>query len=164
MSRLDLANLPPVLQSVRTRPLFVMRLDVRRVIAVGATPGANRRVGIVAGGEFEGERLSGVVLDGGSDWQSIRPDGNTTLDVALVLKTHDDALITMRYPGMRHGSADVIRRMEGGEDVDASAYYFRTAPTFETADPRYDFLNRLLAVGVGYRPAGGPVYSVFEVL
>lgn len=164
MSKLDLANLPPALQSVHTRPLFVMRLDVRQVIAVGATPGTNRRVGMVAGGEFAGDRLSGVVLDGGSDWQSIRPDGNTTLDVALVLKTHDGALITMCYQGMRHGPADVIRRMEAGEDVDASAYYFRTTPTFETADPRYDFLNRVLAVGVGHRPAGGPVYSVFEVL
>jgi hypothetical protein len=163
-NKLDLESLPPPLQSVRTRPLFVMRLDVRPIVAVGATPGSNRRIGIVPGGKFEGERLSGIVLDGGSDWQSVRADGSTLLDVRLVLKTNDDALITMAYRGVRHGPAEVIQRLERGEAVDASTYYFRISPMFETAAPRYDFLNRVVAVGVGHRPAGGPVYSIFEVL
>ena len=87
--------LPDVLRSVRTRPLFVMRLDVRPLLMVGATPGGFRRVGVVPGGSFEGERLSGAVLDGGSDWQTVRSDGSTTLNVRLVLKTQDDALIEM---------------------------------------------------------------------
>ena len=164
MSSLELKNLPETLQTVRTRPLFAMRLDVRPLVAVGATPGANRRIGLVPGGTFEGERVSGIVLDGGNDWQSVRADGSVRLDVRLILKTYDGALITMTYGGLRHGPADVIRRMEGGEAVDASSYYFRINPVFETADPRYDFLNGVLALGVGHRQAGGPVYSVFEVL
>ncbi|MFM0133653.1 DUF3237 domain-containing protein [Paraburkholderia sediminicola] len=164
MSKLDLANLPHTLQSVHTRPLFTMRLDVRPIISIGNTPGLNRRVGIVPAGEFEGERLSGQVLDGGNDWQVVRTDGSTTLDARLVLKTNDDALITMTYMGVRHGPADVMGSLERGEAVDASAYYFRTNPMFETADPRYDFLNRIVAVGIGHRLAGGPVYSIFELL
>ncbi len=32
-------NLPEVLKSVRTRPLSVMRLDVRNLLIVGVTPG-----------------------------------------------------------------------------------------------------------------------------
>jgi Protein of unknown function (DUF3237) len=80
-------NLPEVLKRVRTQPLFVMRLDVRKLLIVGATPGAYRRIGVVPGGSFEGERLSGDVLDGGSDWQTVRNDGTTTLNVRLVLKT-----------------------------------------------------------------------------
>ncbi len=164
MSALELANLPETLQSIRTRPLFVMRLDVRPLVVVGATPGANRRIGLVQGGAFQGERLAGVVLDGGSDWQTVRADGSVRLDVRLILKTKDGALITMTYSGLRHGPVDVIKRMEGGEAVDASSYYFRINPVFETADLRFDFLNGALAVGVGHRQAGGPVYSVFEVL
>jgi hypothetical protein len=118
----------------------------------------------VAGGSFEGERLSGVVIDGGNDWQAVRADGSTTLDVRLVLKTQDDANIAMTYRGVRHGPIEVIERMERGEDVDPASYYFRTSPMFETAAASYDWLNRILAIGIGHRQLDGPVYSVFEVL
>ena len=47
-------NLPEVLRTLRTQPLFVMRLNVRRLQIVGATPGAYRRIGVVPGGSFEG--------------------------------------------------------------------------------------------------------------
>jgi hypothetical protein len=164
MSKTRFDDLPEVLRNVRTRPLFVMHLNVRPLVVVGATPGVNRRIGLVPGGSFEGERLSGQVLDGGSDWQAIRSDGGTTLDVRLVLKTHDDAMIAMTYRGVRHGPADVISRMERGETVDPASYYFRITPMFETAAGAYDWLNRILAVGIGHRSPDGPVYSVFEVL
>ena len=157
-------DLPETLRSLRSRPLFVMRLDVKPLQIVGATPGAFRRVGVVPGGVFEGERLSGVVLDGASDWQRVRNDGATTLDVRLVLKTNDDALICMTYRGFRHGPADVIARLEKGEAVDPAGYYFRTNPLFETAAAKYDWINRIVAVGIGHRRADGPVYSIFEVL
>jgi Protein of unknown function (DUF3237) len=61
-------GLPDTLQKVQTRPLFVMRLDVRPLQIIGATPSAYRRVGVVPNGVFEGEHLSGEVLDGGVDW------------------------------------------------------------------------------------------------
>jgi Protein of unknown function (DUF3237) len=157
-------DLPETLTEIKTRPLFVMRLVVPKVVAVGATPGAFRRVGVVSGGVFEGERLSGEVLDGGNDWQNVRTDGATTLDVRLVLKTRDDALVAMTYRGIRHGPADVIARIEKGEAVDPRSYYFRINPMFETSAPQYAWMNRILAVGAGHRFRGGPVYSVFEVL
>jgi len=157
-------DLPEVLRSVRTRPLFVMRLDVRKLQIVGATPGAFRRIGVVPGGAFEGERLAGEVLEGGSDWQTVRGDGATTLNVRLVLKTTDDALITMTYQGLRHGPPEVIARIDKGEAVDPASYYFRINPLFETAAATYDWLNRIVAVGIGHRRADGPIYSVFELL
>jgi hypothetical protein len=80
------------------------------------------------------------------------------------MATSDDALIGMTYQGIRHGPPDVIARVEKGEAVDPAAYYFRINPVFETAAARYDWLNRVLAIGVGYRRADGVVYSVFEVL
>ena len=157
-------DLPEALRAVRTRPLFVVRLDVPAILDIGATPGPNRRVGVVSGGVFEGERLSGVVLGSGADWQSIHADGAATLDVRLVLKTSDGALIGMTYAGVRHGPAEVMAKIASGQTVDPSAYYFRTAARFETAAPGYDWLNRIVAVGVGDRRSGGPVYSLFEVL
>jgi hypothetical protein len=157
-------SLPEVLKTLRTQPLFAVRLDVRPLVIVGPTPGGYRRIGIVPGGRFEGERLSGEVLDGGSDWQTVRGDGATALDVRLTLKTDDGALILMTYRGIRHGPVDVMQRMEKGEVVDAASYYFRTNPLFETSATKYDWINRVVAIGVGHRRADGPVYSVFEVL
>jgi hypothetical protein len=43
MSTLLSDDLPDVLKSVRTRPMFLMRLDVRPLLIVGATAGAFRR-------------------------------------------------------------------------------------------------------------------------
>jgi hypothetical protein len=157
-------NLPEVLKGVRTRPLFVMRLEVRKLLIVGATPGGFRRIGVVPGGSFEGERLSGEVLDGGSDWQTVRGDGSTTLNVRLILKTKDDALICMSYQGVRHGAPDVVEKIEKGEVVDPASYYFRINPLFETAAANYGWINRIVAVGIGHRRADGPIYSIFEVL
>ena len=157
-------DLPETLKNLRSRPLFIMRLDVRPLQIVGATPGGFRRVGVVPGGIFEGERLSGVVLEGASDWQTVRNDGVTTLNVRLVLKTNDDALIGMTYRGFRHGPAEVIARLEKGEVVDPAGYYFRINSFFETAAAKYDWLNRIVAVGIGHRRADGPIYSIFEVL
>jgi hypothetical protein len=50
------------------------------------------------------------------------------------------------------------------EVVDPTSYYFRINPLFETAAAQYDWINRVVGVGIGHRTADGPVYSVFEVL
>lgn len=149
---------------IRTTHLMTLALAVGAVQAIGATPAGTRRIGLVAGGTFQGERLRGTVLPGGADWIIVRPDGATTLDVRLVLETDDKALIGMTYRGMRHGPAAVMDRINRGETVDPSEYYFRTSVAFETAAARYGWLNRIVAVGTGRRPPEGPVYEIFEVL
>lgn len=164
MSTLTFESLPGPLKDVRLRPLFAIRLNVRKLQVIGEAPGGYRRVGVVFGGVFEGERLSGEVLDGGSDWQILRPDRVLTLDVRVVLKTNDGAMIGMTYHGLRHGPSDVLQRIDRGETVDPSDYYFRIAPIFETAADNYAWLNRMLCIGVGHRLPDGPIYSVFEVL
>jgi hypothetical protein len=157
-------NIPSALRAIATRPLLVMRLSVLPLQIIGDTPGGFRRIGVVPGGTFTGARLSGEILEGGSDWQSVRTDGSTALDVRLVLKTHDDALIAMSYRGVRHGPADVIAKLEKREAVDPADYYFRIAPLFETASKTYAWLNNITAIGTGHRFPDGPTYSVFEVL
>jgi hypothetical protein len=149
---------------IRTAHLMTLTLSVGGMQAVGATPNGNRRVGLVSGGVFQGERLRGTVLPGGADWIVVRADASTTLDVRLVLETDDRALIGMTYRGMRHGPTAVMERVSRGEAVDPSEYYFRTAIAFETASAKYDWLNRIIAIGTGRRPPEGPVYEIFEVL
>lgn len=100
---------------IRTAHLFTLKLTVAGMQPIGQTPTGNRRVGLVASGTFEGERLRGAVLPGGADWLIARPDGATTLDVPLVLQTDDGATIGLTYRGIRHGPPDVIDRLNRGE-------------------------------------------------
>jgi hypothetical protein len=157
-------GLPEVLRGIRTKPLFVFRLDVRPLQIIGGSEGAFRRIGVVPGGVFEGERLSGTVLEGGSDWQLLRADQSVSLNVRLILKTDDGALIGMTYQGIRAGAPEILKRIDAGEEVDPASYYFRINPLFETGSEKYGWLNNIIAVGAGRRTAAGPVYSVFEVL
>jgi hypothetical protein len=148
-----------------TRPLFTLLLDVKPAQVIGKTPGVDRRVGEISGGRFEGERLRGTVLSGGSDWQSVRPgDGAWMLDVRFVMQTDDGHLIGMTYRGIRHGPPAVLDRIARGETVSPSEYYLRASPYFETASEKYGWLNRVVALATGHRLKEGPIYQVFEVL
>jgi hypothetical protein len=155
-------DMPEVLMSVRTRPLFVLREQVPPLLVVGQTPNAFRRIGVIQGGSFEGERLSGEVVSG-NDWQAVRTDSCIKLDVRLVLRTTDEALIVMTYQCLRAGPPDIIEKLDRGEPVDPGSYYFRMNPMFETSAPKYDWMNRIIAIGIGHRLPDGPLYSIFEV-
>jgi len=157
------SQLPESLRAVRTRPLFLLREAVPPLLVVGDTPNGFRRIGLVRGGSFEGERLSGEVVSG-NDWQTVRPDSCTKLDVRLILRTTDGALIVMTYTVLRAGPPDVMEKLDKGEAPDPASYYFRMSPMFETSSKKYDWINRIISVGVGNRLADGPIYSVFEVL
>jgi hypothetical protein len=159
----SLTQLPESMRNITTRPLFVLRETVPPLLIVGATPNGFRRIGLVQGGSFEGERLAGEVVSG-NDWQTVRADSCTKLDVRLILRTTDDALIVMTYTVLRAGPPDVMEKLDRGEAPDPSTYYFRMSPLFETSAGKYDWMNRIISVGVGNRLADGPVYSVFEVI
>jgi hypothetical protein len=150
--------------TLRLQPLFIFHIEVKPPSIIGATPGHDRRIGEIAGGRFEGERMRGKILSGGSDWQSLRNDATTTLNVRLVLETDDGALIAMTYLGMRHGPKEVMDRLARGESVSPSEYYMRATPYYETASEKYGWLNRIVSVAYGHRMAGGAIYQVFEVL
>jgi hypothetical protein len=150
---------------IQTRPLFTLTLQVPSIVDLGATPNGHRRIATVSGGTFKGERMNGTVLaPPGGDWILVRADGTVVLDVRLTLETDDKQLVYMSYRGLRHGPKDVIARLNAGEAVDPSKYYFRSTPVFETASQKYDWLNRIIAVATGRREASGPIYEVFEVL
>lgn len=149
---------------LRSALLFTMHAELGAIRDVGATPGGRRRVVDVTGGRFDGDELRGRILPGGGDWTVLRPDGVLMLDVRITLETDDGHLVYMTYRGMRHGPQWVIDRLNKGEKVDPSEYYFRSTPYFETASEKYGFLNRIVCVGVGRREPRGPVYDVFQIL
>lgn len=137
--------------SMQTRPLMTLRLLTAPTQELGAGPHGTRLVFPIIGGTFVGERLRGEVLQGGADWVIRRADGVLELDLRATLRTDDGALVHMTFEGLRDDDAP------GGP-------YFRTLPRFDTAVPRYAFLNRMLAVGVGEIRDGLPVHELFELL
>ena len=136
---------------MRTRPLMALRLTTAPTQNVGAAPHGTPIIYPITGGSFEGDRLRGQVLPGGADWTVKRPDGVVELDLRITLATDDGALVHMTFEGIR-------------DDAAPGAPYFRTLPRFETAEPKYSFLNRLLAVGVGEIGVDGPVHLIEEIL
>jgi Protein of unknown function (DUF3237) len=159
----EIGALPEVLTRIRVRHLFQLHEAVPPLYVIGPTPNGFRRIGVVAGGAFEGERLSGEVVTG-NDWQDVRSDDCTKLDVRLLLKTMDGALIAMTYHCLRAGSAEILAKLDRGEAIDPATYYFRFTALFETSAAEYGWLNRIVAVGIGERLADGPHYNVFEIL
>lgn len=117
---------------------------------LGETPRGRRRVVYLTEGHFSGPRLNGTVVPGGGDCALVRADGVFEADVRLLLQCDDGAQILMTYRGLMHATPEALNRLLRREPgVGPDDYYFRTAIFFETADPRYEWLNRILAVGVG---------------
>ena len=149
---------------IRTKPLFVLTLKDIDILPVGSSPGAHRLIGVVGGGTFEGDRARGTVLPGGNDWIIARADGTWAIDVRLPLKTDDGAMIGMSYKGVRLAVPEVLERVKRGETVDRAEFYIRMASTFETSAPKYDWINRVIGLGLGRPVPRGMVYEVFELV
>jgi len=149
---------------LKTEYLFTITVTVDTLHDVGAMPAGTRHIDMLGGGHFEGPRLKGEVLPGGMDQKLFRSDGAMNPNVRLVLKTDDGALIYMHYTGVRYGTPEVMERIAAGETVDPSEYYLRNTPYFETASDKYDWLNRIVSVGVGRRMPDHAAYDIFEIL
>ena len=153
------------MSQLKSEFLFQIDITIAPPRPLGATPFGERRIVTVTGGSFEGPRLRGTVVpNSGGDWILVRADGATQLDVRVTLETDDGALIYMTYRGIRTGPAEVIERVNRGEPVDSSEYYFRTTPWFETGSEKYGWLNRIVCVALGERQATGPRYRVYQIL
>ncbi|MET8992619.1 DUF3237 domain-containing protein [Nonomuraea wenchangensis] len=142
-------------------PLARFHVELDPMLDLGETHWGNRRVVAIAGGSFDGPRLSGRVLPGGADWQVVHADGTISIDTRYTLRTHDGAHLYITTSGVRHGPPEVLDRLVRGEDVDPADYYFRLFCRFETGDERYHWLNRTLAVASAARAASAVRYDAY---
>lgn len=149
---------------LRSEFLFSLTAGVAPPQIVGPSPAGYRRIIPVPGGSFEGPKLRGSVLASGGDWMLVRSDGVAQVDARITLQTDDSEIIFMRYSGFAHGPKEVMDRLGRGEAVDPTAYYLRVTPLFETAAPKYAWLNRIIAIGTGQRLPQGVAYDIYEIL
>ena len=133
-------------------PLTTIDITFREAISVGAGPAGDRLVGELATFEMTGERLTAHLRGvAAADWAVVSPDAVLSPDVRVTVETGDGAIIYVTYQGrvdMTHGWAACVPYVAG---------------RFETADPRYSWLNTVLAVGKGQVVESGLRYEWHEV-
>lgn len=159
---------PPALAS---RHLCTVEFEVSGgLIAIGASPFGEQRLGYITGGRFFGARINGIVLPGGGNWsRSGRLDDGAsvgTFDARAVWQADDGDLIYLSYTGRSIITDDVRAAFAdpAAPAVDPSRYYLRIAPVFETASAKYGWLNGVLAVGVGERTDFGVRHVIHEII
>jgi Protein of unknown function (DUF3237) len=137
-------------QKLESGFLYKINLLLDAPFDIGKLPIGKRVIYPVKGGSFEGPELKGKVQAFGADWV-LRLDSVTTkLDVRLLLETEDGQLISNTYSGIVYNNPD-------------GTTYWRIMPVFETSSKKYEWLNYLLAVGVGSFSKGGVSYEVFAI-
>lgn len=117
----------------------------------GEIEGLRKRFIPVTGGTVFGPRLSGRVLSGGGDWQSIASGGLAHVQARYSIETTDGTVIGVTNSGVRTASAEVMEKLVAGIEVGPDEYYFRTSPVFEVESGPHEWLRRHLFVARGIR-------------
>lgn len=141
-----------------------LKIEVTGTYMLGGTPLGQRRLDRLDKGHFKGPKIQAEIMAGGMDLLLGGSDGAVRPDVRLVLKLDDGETLLIVYRGVRHGTPEVMERIAKGEPVPPNEYYLRTGLVFETASRKYDWMNRIVGVGVGRRAPGAAIYDVFEIL
>jgi hypothetical protein len=129
-------------------PLATVRVTRGEVHRLGATAFHRRVIGGIARGRWDGERIQADIVAPGGDWALPSSDGRLMLlDVRQTLRTDDGALVYVTYQGR----------------CDRERGTYTVAPTFETDDERYAWLNGVQAIGQGRTEGDDIVYEMFEV-
>jgi hypothetical protein len=143
--------------------LMTYRADLKPPVDVGTGPSGTRQIFDVTGGSFEGPQLKGKILSSGADWLLLGADGIGRLDVRATFETHDGAHIYMQYYGVIAMDAKIVEALAAGRETQYGDTYFMTQPRFETGDPRYAWLNSVVAVAEGRALPSAVEYRVYQV-
>jgi hypothetical protein len=129
---------------------FEARVDVAPPEHIGHAGSAMLGFTPITGGTVSGPRLNGTVVAGGGDWAIAREGVAVDLDARYLIRADDGALIDIVNRGFWVASDEVNERVEAGEPVDPSEFYFRTQPVFRTGAPQHSWLTHTVFVGMAY--------------
>ena len=131
-------------------PMGTITAQLGDMIDVGAGPKGARLVVDVSEATLTSDRVNATLAtNDAADWLTMGADGQGCLDVRFTLKTDDGAYIYVEYGGR----------------ADMGSGLIVAAPTFQTGDERYAWLNTVQAVGAGQLDAetGHLEYTMYEV-
>lgn len=151
------------MRNVSTEFLFNMTAIIGEPVELGMTPAGHVSFQHAIGGRIEGPRIKGEVLPVGGDRVLLRTDGTAELNVQVLIRTDDAQTVYMNYRGLVVATPQMWAQFAAGEHVDPNTYYWRIAPLFETGAVQYQWLNRMVSVGIGQMTAGTVIYDVHAV-
>jgi hypothetical protein len=125
--------------AISLAPLGTLRFRMIDSTRIAATPHGTRVIVTFGDLVFEGDQLKAKQRGPlAGDWLAVGPEGTASLDIRFVLETADGALIYVSALG----------RTDAAEFAKSGGPMYLT-PVFETADPKYAWLNRVQAVAKG---------------
>ncbi len=146
---------------VELLPFLKFFVEVGPLVDLGSIGGNRRRMVPITGGIVSGSH-AGTILPGGADWQELAEDGQLNIAARYVLSL-TEGLVEVDSRGLRHASPEILARLDRGEPVSKSDYYFRTAIRFRTAAGPLAYLNSILAVSVGKRLARSVNLDIYRI-
>jgi hypothetical protein len=145
------------------RRFCTLEVEVGAPLDVGQGRFGQRRIVPILGGRVSGPEISGKILTGGADWQTIAEDGLAELNARYAFETDDGAIVEIINYGFRHASRDVAKRLAAGESVTPDSYYMRSMAKLESGHPDYAWVNRMMFVGTGGKQGGTVQIDLYTV-
>ena len=146
----------PHVPALTTELVMELEVAIGTPVTIGESDLGVRRFIPITGGTFEGRGIRGEVIEGGADWQLVRPDGVTEIRAVYAIRTDDGAVIAVENVGIAVNVA--------AEDTTPASRYVRTQPVFKAPQGNYQWLNERFFTGTITVGAGGRhvIIRVFE--
>ncbi|MBK6802237.1 DUF3237 domain-containing protein [Novosphingobium sp.] len=127
-------------------PAFRLEVEVLAPQALDPASMGPVRVVSITGGRVSGA-LEGRILPGGTDWQTVEPDGSVGIEARYLLELADGARIELQSRGRR----------AGGTGAFWSSIWLRSA------DPAHAWVNGAQFIGLGRKLDGHVAIDAFAL-
>jgi hypothetical protein len=122
----------------KTEHVWDAKVKIANVIVLGDSKRGYRQVIPITGGTFKGYNITGEVLPGGEDCQTVRPDGDIELSARYWLKTNDGYIIQVNNTALMHNYMDGEKKQS----------YVKSVVDLEAPkNSPYDYLNHAIFIG-----------------
>jgi hypothetical protein len=127
-------------------PAFRLCVDVEAPVALDQGSSGPVRLIRISGGTVSGD-IKGHIVRGGTDWQSVMPDGTATIEARYLIELQDGAVVELQSRGQRA--------------PDKSSFW--TSIWLRTVATAHQNLNRQQYLGYGTKRVGCVLIDVFPL-
>ena len=138
--------------------LFTATIELGDEYALGETGRGYSEITPVTGGTAAGI-INGSILPFGGDWGLLHSETINMLDTKYIIRTDDDAYISVECTGILDMDYDTMVAVSEGRDMGPAEYYFRHSIRFTAGDEKYLWLNRIVAFGIAMITSDNNVYT-----